>query len=213
MGSTAALRFVPHEKAGFPDLDKSAHGLKQVHAAEHAGMVFVTQEGEPGADYFTDIPAIIGADQLVYSSNMRETPANWKIMLEGFLEGYHIRTTHPESFLPYGFDNLNVVETFGRHARVVFPFKRIEKLRDVRARAARRFRLRHAGVPHLPQRAGDPALEPHGDAGAGAHRRRKHTIRSPTCSPTEATAKTPSPPPRRTPLSSAKPAPKKTAPW
>ncbi|HCK84127.1 MAG TPA: (2Fe-2S)-binding protein [Hyphomonadaceae bacterium] len=132
-GLDGALRFVPHEQAGFPDLNKSTHGLKQVHAAEHGGLVFVTQEGEPDAGYFADIPALIGADQLVYSSGVRETPANWKIMLEGFLEGYHIRTTHPESFLPYGFDNLNVVETFGRHARVVFPFKRIEKLRDVPA--------------------------------------------------------------------------------
>ncbi len=130
-GLDGALRFVPHGEAGFPDLDKSKHGLKQVHAFEHGGLVFVTQEGAAPGNYFADIPAIIGADQRVYSSGVRETPANWKIALEGFLEGYHIRTTHPESFLPYGFDNLNVVETFGRHARVVFPFKRIEKLRDV----------------------------------------------------------------------------------
>lgn len=130
-GLDGKLRFVPHEKEGFPDLDKSQHGLRQVHAAEHGGLVFVTQEGEPGADAFADIPTLIGADQHVYSGGMRETPANWKIVLEGFLEGYHIRSTHPESFLPYGFDNLNVVEKFGRNARVVFPFKRIEKLRDV----------------------------------------------------------------------------------
>jgi len=56
---------------------------------------------------------------------------NWKITLEGSIEGYHIRATHPETFLPYGFDNLNLVETFGPHSRVTYPFKRINKLREV----------------------------------------------------------------------------------
>ncbi|MDP6927937.1 MAG: SRPBCC family protein, partial [Rhodospirillales bacterium] len=35
------------------------------------------------------------------------------------------------TFFPYGFDNLNVVETYGPNARIVFPFRRIEKLRNV----------------------------------------------------------------------------------
>jgi phenylpropionate dioxygenase-like ring-hydroxylating dioxygenase large terminal subunit len=132
-GLDGQLRFVPHEKEGFPGLDKAALGLKPVHAVEHGGLVFVTQEGEAAPADLADIPDLIRPGQQLYSSGMRETPANWKVALEGFLEGYHIRTTHPESFLPYGFDNLNVVETFGRHARVVFPFKRIQKLASVPA--------------------------------------------------------------------------------
>jgi hypothetical protein len=56
---------------------------------------------------------------------------NWKIYLEGFIEGYHIRATHPESFFPYGYDNLNVVECVGLNSRVTYPFRRIEKLVSV----------------------------------------------------------------------------------
>ena len=130
-GLDGRLRFVPHEQEGFPDLDKSSLGLKPLHAQEHGGLVFITQEGAPSASALADIPDLIARDQRVYSNGARPQLANWKISLEGFLEGYHIRTTHPESFLPYGFDNLNVVETFGRNARVIFPFKRIEKLKDV----------------------------------------------------------------------------------
>ena len=130
-GLDGRLRFVPHEQEGFPGLDKSTLGLKQLGAFERSGLVFVTQEGDPADAGLSDLGDLIGADQRVYSSGLRETPANWKIALEGFLEGYHIRTTHPESFLPYGFDNLNVTELFGRNARVVFPFKRIEKLAPV----------------------------------------------------------------------------------
>ena len=44
----------------------------------------------------------------------QELPVNWKIFVESFLEGYHIRSTHPETFLPYGFDNLNLIDLFGR---------------------------------------------------------------------------------------------------
>ena len=51
--------------------------------------------------------------------------------MESTLEGCHIRTTHPESFCPYGYDNLNVVETFARNSRIAFPFRRIEKLRNM----------------------------------------------------------------------------------
>jgi phenylpropionate dioxygenase-like ring-hydroxylating dioxygenase large terminal subunit len=130
-GLDGRLLFVPHEKEGFPGLDKATLGLKALHAQEHGGLVFVTQEGTPPAGALADIPDLIAPDQRVYSSGARSQPSNWKITLEGFLEGYHIRTTHPESFLPYGFDNLNVIETFGRNARVVFPFKRIEKLKPV----------------------------------------------------------------------------------
>ncbi len=56
---------------------------------------------------------------------------NWKLHVESFIEGYHIRHAHPETFFPLGFDNLNVVELCGPHARVTYPFRRIERLRDV----------------------------------------------------------------------------------
>ena len=51
--------------------------------------------------------------------------------MEGNLEGYHIKPTHKTTFYPYGFDNLTLIETFGRNSRVTFPFRRIEKLRDL----------------------------------------------------------------------------------
>jgi hypothetical protein len=47
------------------------------------------------------------------------------------MEGYHIKSLHQESFYPFGYDNLNVVETFGPHSRVVYPFQRIEQVRGI----------------------------------------------------------------------------------
>ena len=127
-GLDGALKHVPHER-GFPGLDKSAHGLVPVAAEERAGLVFVTQDAPAAA--LEELPELIGPDQTLYASNENVVEANWKIFLEGFLEGYHIRATHPESFLPYGFDNLTLIELFGRNSRVTFPFQRIKKLADI----------------------------------------------------------------------------------
>jgi hypothetical protein len=59
--------------------------------------------------------------------------ANWKLLTETLLEGYHIKSLHRESFYPFGLDNINVIESFGQNSRVVYPFKRIENLRSVAA--------------------------------------------------------------------------------
>lgn len=132
-GLDGKLQHVPHEH-GFPGLDKESHGLVPVAAMERNGIVFVSQEGgEAAVDEaaLAALPQLIAADQKLLWVNERDTEANWKIVLEGFIEGYHIKATHPETFYPYGFDNLNVVETFGRNSRVIYPFRRIEKLKDV----------------------------------------------------------------------------------
>ncbi len=126
-----ALRHIPHEE-GFPGFDKEAHPLVPVTAIERFGLVFVTQDGVPDDDAsFDGLDKLIGADQRLFAFNERELEVNWKIFLESFIEGYHIKSTHPESFLPYGFDNLNVVDIFGRHSRVTYPFQRIKKLAKV----------------------------------------------------------------------------------
>ncbi len=125
------LRHIPHEE-GFPGFDKDAHPMVPLTATERFGLVFVTQD-EPavGDDSLDGIDKLIGPDQRVFATAEREFDANWKIFLESFIEGYHIKSTHPESFLPYGFDNLNVIDMFGRHSRVTYPFQRIKKLAKV----------------------------------------------------------------------------------
>jgi phenylpropionate dioxygenase-like ring-hydroxylating dioxygenase large terminal subunit len=124
------LRHIPHAE-GFPGLDKSHHGLAPLHVVERLGLVFIAQAPSAPQLELAGIPELLGQEQKLYATSARVTEANWKIVLEGFLEGYHIRATHPESFFPYGFDNLNVVEHIGPHSRVTFPFRRIEKLAAV----------------------------------------------------------------------------------
>ena len=126
------LRHVPHEQ-GFPGLDKSQHGLVPVHAEERLGLVFVTQEGNSNA-LNDELPELVKAGQPIFGTTERELNVNWKIFLEGFIEGYHIRFTHPESFYPYGYDNLNLIDLYGRSSRITYPFRRIQKLEKVAAK-------------------------------------------------------------------------------
>jgi phenylpropionate dioxygenase-like ring-hydroxylating dioxygenase large terminal subunit len=125
------LRHVPHEH-GFPGLEKGERGLVPVEAAELQGLVFVTQERPAVAEARADeLPLLVPPGLRLVDASEQEVPANWKIVVEGFLEGYHIRSTHPATFYPLQFDNLNVIERFGRNTRIAFPYRAIHKLREV----------------------------------------------------------------------------------
>ena len=72
---------------------------------------------------------LLPAERLVFvESTVRAM--NWKVLVEQFLEGYHIRSTHQDTFFPVQYDDLNVVETFGPNSRITFPYRNIERLRD-----------------------------------------------------------------------------------
>jgi phenylpropionate dioxygenase-like ring-hydroxylating dioxygenase large terminal subunit len=125
------LRGIPHEE-GFPGLDKGDYGLVPLPAVERNGMVFVAQDGSAAPEAALDaMPDLFGNGWQLLAAIEAEFPANWKIVAEGFLEGYHIRSTHAETFYPRQYDNLNVIEAFGRNSRITFPYRAIEKLRAV----------------------------------------------------------------------------------
>ena len=130
-GLDGRLRGVPHEH-GFPDLDKAKNGLVPVKTVERHGMVFITQdEPELTPANIESLPDLFDARWRLVSTNEQDVAANWKIIAEGFLEGYHIRSTHQDTFYPIQYDNLNVIEAFGRNSRITFPYRRIERLRSV----------------------------------------------------------------------------------
>jgi phenylpropionate dioxygenase-like ring-hydroxylating dioxygenase large terminal subunit len=128
-GLDGQLKHIPGQD-GFPGIDKATHGLVPVTAEERGGLVFITQDEPLSSGALEDMPDLIAPDQTMFNTIEFTDKANWKLFAETFMEGYHIKALHNKSFYPYGYDNLNVVETFGPNSRVVFPFQRIEKLRD-----------------------------------------------------------------------------------
>jgi phenylpropionate dioxygenase-like ring-hydroxylating dioxygenase large terminal subunit len=125
------LQAIPHEQ-GFPGFDKSEHGLVEVNVFEQCGLIFVKQDATAQTvNPLEELPTFLQPSQIIINKNEATVSANWKIYLESFLEGYHIKFAHPDTFYPFGYDNLNIIEFCGPHARVTFPFRRIESLIDV----------------------------------------------------------------------------------
>jgi choline monooxygenase len=139
-----SLTHVPHADA-FPDLDMSTRGLVEVTSIEADGLI-VIGASEPDAaqsslracaqDAMTALTdgspwrsKLLPAERLVGSESVVRT-INWKVLVEQFLEGYHIRSTHRETFYPLQYDDLTVVETFGPNSRITFPYRNIERLRN-----------------------------------------------------------------------------------
>jgi len=133
-GLDGRLKHIPHAD-GFPGLDQKTRGLSAVRAEERLGLVFVTQNEPLSSEAeempWDGMPQLITEGQELMGARETEIAANWKVNLEGFIEGYHIRAAHKETFYPYGYDNLNLVEHCGRNSRVTYPFRRIEKLRNL----------------------------------------------------------------------------------
>jgi phenylpropionate dioxygenase-like ring-hydroxylating dioxygenase large terminal subunit len=118
-------------KEAFPDLNIEEHGLVQVSAQEKGGVVYVMQEGQIESQMLENNLDYFAPEQAMFQESETTNKANWKLITETLLEGYHIKSLHKTTFYPYGLDNVNLVETYGANARVTFPFRRIEKLRDI----------------------------------------------------------------------------------
>jgi phenylpropionate dioxygenase-like ring-hydroxylating dioxygenase large terminal subunit len=135
-----SLSHVPHAEA-FPDLEMSSRGLVEVDSREVDGLIVIgplqpptSQEralaamaaladGSPWRD------KLLPAERL-FTVRPTLRAMNWKVLVEQFLEGYHIRSTHKDTFYPIQYDDLNVVEVFGPNSRITFPYQNIERLRD-----------------------------------------------------------------------------------
>ena len=138
-----SLSHVPHADA-FPDLDMSARGLVEVESREVDGLMVIGPLDPPATDSWRQhADAAVAAlsdgspwrDKLLPAEKLlfvgaTARPMNWKVLVEQFLEGYHVRSTHKDTFFPMQYDDLNVVEAFGPNSRITFPYRNIERLRD-----------------------------------------------------------------------------------
>ncbi len=97
-----ALKAVP-EARNFVDLDQEPLGLVPVRCETWEGWVFVNED--------LDAPALVDflgplCDQMIevngpglrrIGTQTHRVAANWKAMVDAFLEVYHIRTVHPDN--------------------------------------------------------------------------------------------------------------------
>ena len=135
--SAGALRGIPHEKPGFPGIDRAAHGLRQLPAAERFGLVWIIANGDAKPDFDAALAPLAAdfawfdMDQLaIAATDTFERRANWKLLIEGGLEAYHFKVAHRDTIGPHFVDNLSSYEMLGAHMRSVLPRTSITALAD-----------------------------------------------------------------------------------
>ncbi len=93
---------VPEERTEFPALDKSCLSLKPASVARWRGMLWVHPESDavPITDWFGAIEPHLGphqVDTLIEAPQARTTieiKANWKIVVENYIDVYHLSHLH-----------------------------------------------------------------------------------------------------------------------
>lgn len=93
---------VPEEEREFPDLDKSCLGLKSASVDRWRGMLWVHPDPNAGSimEWFGEIEPELGphqVDKLVEYPQVRTTTeikANWKIVVENYIDVYHLSHLH-----------------------------------------------------------------------------------------------------------------------
>ncbi len=128
------LTRIPAE--GFPGVSCAERSLVEVPVAERHGMIWV--RAAPGADI--DVDALLGglAPELAayrlegYSHYRTQTLAkemNWKLVIDTFLETWHVATLHRETVGPIFQPNVNTFDAFGRNGRLVIPRRSMMELK------------------------------------------------------------------------------------
>ncbi|MET1412249.1 SRPBCC family protein [Roseibium sp. HPY-6] len=126
--SSGSLRGIPHEKQGFPDLDRSAYALKRLPVTERLGLIWIVADPRAQSNFDTFLEPVkkdfawLGMAGLgIAACDQKVLSANWKLLLEGGLEAYHFKVTHKETIGPHFLDSLSSYQMLGPHIRSVLP--------------------------------------------------------------------------------------------
>ncbi len=110
----------------FVNLDKNARNLVELPSREAGGIIWAMLDRHAEADFSSmdealtaDLEAFDLPRQHLYGHKQFDLKANWKVVLEPFLEGYHVQRLHARTVGPLFADVPNVVDKLGRNLRQI----------------------------------------------------------------------------------------------
>ncbi|WP_409329697.1 aromatic ring-hydroxylating oxygenase subunit alpha [Trujillonella humicola] len=115
----------------FGPVDRSTMGLLTLPAAERAGFVFISLDRTATLDldaWLGDMAPLLdglGLDRCHHHGTTHLPGPNWKLVVDGYLEGYHFASLHTNTVFRTNHSNMATFDSFGPHMRVAFALKTI----------------------------------------------------------------------------------------
>lgn len=138
-GLDGRLRGIPDERA-FEGIREHRPSLVALPLAETDGLVWVLPTPAKDGSATLDMTPWLGGlgrelgtykagGYHLYEKRLITETMNWKILVDTFNESYHIGFLHKDSLTSILLSNVADFEPFGPHHRLVFPRKKIDRLR------------------------------------------------------------------------------------
>ena len=117
------LAAVPREET-FCEVDKGELGLAKLPCVEKGGIIWAILDHEAEADFshlsdelIGDLTAVGLRDMHVYDHHRYDVAGNWKLVMDTFLEGYHVTRLHATTLGAVSEDVSVKVDRLGWHLR------------------------------------------------------------------------------------------------
>jgi nitrite reductase/ring-hydroxylating ferredoxin subunit len=105
----------------FPGLDKSDYGLVELPSAEAGGLIWFAPQApadfSDAAKLGTDLSAFGMPQAHLFRRKTHTVKGNWKLIMDAFLESYHVTRLHAATIGPFFKDGITAGDQIGPHQR------------------------------------------------------------------------------------------------
>ena len=124
---------------GFEDVSSETHSLIKLDCWVRLGMIFVVPNPDLYGkfdidDWLSEVYEITEefnfGEFAPYHFKTERLPCNWKLIVDGALEGYHFKIAHASTIGKYFLDNLSVNTDNKLHSSIIFPKRAMKQLTE-----------------------------------------------------------------------------------